>query len=151
MSKAGISSFTLFFLFLSLFNHLFTLFIFYFSSIPYSQSEAYLAEGNKALNRTTIFGFGKAQKYEGKVLYIPLYLIFVKTSWVISLDSYLMVHCVWFFPSFPIFHSFSLGVLNKLLLSYRCSRGVHQGSEFFQVGQSVRTGRASMYASCWSL
>lgn len=29
-----------------------------------SKAEAYLAEGNKALNRTTIFGFGKAQKYE---------------------------------------------------------------------------------------
>jgi alpha-soluble NSF attachment protein len=29
-----------------------------------SKADLYKAEGNKALNRTTIFGFGKAQKYE---------------------------------------------------------------------------------------
>ena len=30
-----------------------------------AKAAAYMAEGEKALNRTTFFGFGKAQKYEG--------------------------------------------------------------------------------------
>ena len=54
------------------------------SNIPFQtfhKAAKFIAEAEKALNRTTIFGFGKTQKFEGLIIsLLPLYFLSIPLS-----------------------------------------------------------------------